>query len=530
MNRSLGGIKIRLFLTCWLIFILHFATDFVREHYLVLSIVEDFSFRLDKYAGLHPDIFEIPNQGAYHGANPGASMIAAIPYFVFKPVVNFIADHYSTKAGQGISREDGAGYKDHRQARVRFYKEIRERGLDIKFGLVGIVTMVFCMAPLSALSAVTMFQVMARLGLSNWLSIWMALLYALGTPVFFRTGYLNQNLMVGIFGFMAFSQLWRAGEERRERIWLQFAVAGFLGGLAVLCDYSGLVPLMLLYGYGVLHRAKSVPFNQALRESFGYFGGAIGPILLLWFYQWISFGHPFYPGQHYMPPVEWIDIGYQGFGLPSGELVWILLFDLRFGLFVCSPILLLAFLTPIFKRGNTNLVPFRETMFILLFFIIFTLFSSCIQYTRLHWVTGIRYIVPIIPFLFLPTACVMVRIPTVIAYGLAILAFAESWSMSMVRRVGVPEEGVIDSIVRVFLDGLQLPWLDTLSKMSTQYVPFLSGHNPSPLFLFVIWGFLIYGIWRIEFPWENLAREITKSVSNKSFPKPSISPSRNFNE
>jgi hypothetical protein len=124
----------------------------------------------------------------------------------------------------------------------------------------------------------------------------------------------------------------------------------------------------------------------------------------------------------------------------------------------------------------------------------------------------------------------MVRIPTVIAYGLAILAFAESWSMSMVRRVGVPEEGVIDSIVRVFLDGLQLPWLDTLSKMSTQYVPFLSGHNPSPLFLFVIWGFLIYGIWRIEFPWENLAREITKSVSNKSFPKPSISPSRNFNE
>ena len=496
----------------------------------MLSIVEDFSFRLDKYAGLHPDIFEIPNQGAYHGANPGASMIAAIPYFVFKPVVNVIADRYSTKAGQDISKKEGAVYKDHRQARVRFYKQIRERGLDIKFGLVGIVTMVFCMAPLSALSAVTMFQLMARLGLSNWLSTWMALLYALGTPIFFRTGYLNQNLMVGIFAFIAFSQLWQVGEEIREKIWLKFTVAGFLGGLAVLCDYSGLVPLILLYGYGVSSRLKSVPFRQGLRESLWYFGGALVPILLLWFYQWKCFGHPFYPGQHYMPPVEWIDIGYQGFGWPSGEIAWMLLFDLRFGLFVCSPILLLAFLTPLFNRGNRNLVPFRDAMFILLFFIMFTLFSSCIQYSRLHWVTGIRYIVPIIPFLFLLTACVMVRMPTVIAYGLAILAFAESWSMSMVRRVGVPEEGVIDSIVKVFLDGLQLPWLDTLSKMSTQYAPFLSGHNPSPLFLFVIWGFLIYGIWRIEFPWENLAREITKSVSNKSFPKPSISPSRNFNE
>ena len=33
--------KWRLFLTCWIIYVIHFATDFVREHYLVVSIAED---------------------------------------------------------------------------------------------------------------------------------------------------------------------------------------------------------------------------------------------------------------------------------------------------------------------------------------------------------------------------------------------------------------------------------------------------------------------------------------------------------
>ena len=195
------SVKIRLFLTCWLIFIVHFATDFVREHYLVLSISEDYSFRLDKYLGLHHDIFETPDHGVHHNANPGASMIAAIPYFVFKPVVNWIDYHYSNITRQD-NKEGVEVYKDHRPARVQFFRQVRERGWDVKFGLVSFVTMVFCMAPLSALSAVVMFQALGHLGLTSRLSLWMALLYALGTPIFFRTGYLNQNLMVGIFGLI----------------------------------------------------------------------------------------------------------------------------------------------------------------------------------------------------------------------------------------------------------------------------------------------------------------------------------------
>lgn len=514
LSMSQRSLKIRLFITCWLIFILHFATDFVREHYLVLSMTEDLSFRLDKYVGLHNDIFVMPVRGAHHNANPGASMIGAIPYFVFKPALNVIVERYSNK-GKEWGNEEVAVYKDNRPARVRFFKQVRERGLAVKFALVGFVTMVFCMAPLTAWCVVVMYEALCRLGLSNRLPVWMSLLFAFGTPIFFRTGYLNQNLMVGIFGFIGFSKLWRMGEGDGETIWRSLAFAGFLGGLAVLCDYSGLVPLIMLYGYGVLRRLESAPISQAIRESVWYFIGASGPVMLLWVYQWVSFGHPFYPAQNYMPPVELSRYGYQGFAPPNPELFRMLLFDYRFGLFVAAPILLLALFAPVMSLLKKNIVPNIETGFILMFFVIFTLFFSCVQYTRLEWVAGIRYTVPIVPFLFLLTVAVMIRMPRILVYGLSLLAFAESWAMSMVRSVGVPDEGVLNSVVRLFFGGFQLPWLNTLSKMASNYAPFLGERGVSVLPFFALLGFLIYGIWRVRFPWEKLGEELDVNGSQK---------------
>jgi len=502
MHGSLKGIKIRLFFTCWLIFVLHFATDFSREHYLVLSIVDDFSFRLNKYVGLHNDIFMTRDYGAHHGANPGASMIAAVPYLVFKPFIAGVVNHVKEK--RQSANEGAPVYTDDRPARAKFYKQVYEKGLDIKFGLVGFVTMVFCMAPLSALGAVVMFSTITYLGLSNRLSLGMSLLYALGTPVFFRTAYLNQNLMVGIFGFSAFSLLWQMKEKNRLEIWQRFGIAGFLGGLSLLCDYSGVIVLFMLGGYGLLRRMDSASIWESLKDSLWYVGGAIGPIALLWFYQWRSFGYPFYPPQHFMPLQTYSDVGYQGVTGPSAELFWMLLFNWQFGLFIASPILLLAFFSPILTYFKKNVVPLRETLFILAFFIVFILFFSGVQFTKLQWITGIRYVIPVVPFIFLLMTAVMVRLPRIVAFGLSILAFSESWVMSMLRRVDFPNEGIMSNIIRFFMEGFQLPWLNTLSRAATLYAPFLDERTISPFPFFLLWGVLIYGIWRIKLPWDSL--------------------------
>lgn len=492
---SAGSYRLRIFFTCWIIFSLHFATDFVREHYLVLSIADNFSFRLDGFEDMHPDIFVTEKHGAHHGANPGASMIAVLPYLVFKPLVDAINKRVLERrkaSGEKIT----ATYNDPRPMRVKFFKQARERGLDIKFGLIGIITQVFCMAPLSALSAVIMFSIFVRVGLNHRQSTWLALLYAVGTPVLFRTAFLNQNMMVGIFVLFAFILLWQEFSASRMNVKTRYILAGFFAGLGLLCDYSGGIPLLILGLYALYLSASKSGFWKGLAQSLWYGAGAIGPILMLWFYQYQSFGFPFYPPQHYMPPVEWIDIGYQGVGGPQWELLKMLWFDHRFGLFVVSPLLLLAIAAPFVRRQGKHLMPMREIILILIVFLAVSVFFSSVQYTRLQWNTGIRYLMAIVPILFILAGLVLARLPKFIAYPLSILVVAESVSIAMARS----QYGAVDNIMRVFLEGFQLPWMGTLSRMAVQYAPFLEGHSISALPTMTLAGALIFGIWTLRQP------------------------------
>src|SRR3989337_2873672 len=87
------SIAIRLFLSCWLIYVLHFATNIVREIYLALAIGDHFSFRVDEYASLHPDIFEKQGYGWHIDNSPGASMLAAIPYVATRPLIGSVSKY-----------------------------------------------------------------------------------------------------------------------------------------------------------------------------------------------------------------------------------------------------------------------------------------------------------------------------------------------------------------------------------------------------------------------------------------------------
>jgi hypothetical protein len=109
-------------------------------------------------------------------------------------------------------------------------------------------------------------------------------------------------------------------------------------------------------------------------------------------------------------------------------------------------------------------------------------------------VTGVRYVVPVVPALFLLSFLALVRLPALVQFVVIVLTFAESWCLSMVRATDIS-----DSIVRVLLGGFQLPWVNVLAKMAPQYLPFL-GQQASPLPLFVLCGALLYGVWRYPTP------------------------------
>lgn len=496
-----SGVRLRLFFTCWIVFVLHFATDFVREHYLVISMVEDHTYALDKYYGLHVDIFQNPPsakvQGAHHGANPGISMVAAIPYLVFRPAVDFIVNReLAARAARGDS---SAVYQDDRPRRVEFYQKIRRMGLDIRFALVGAITMAFCMAPLSAASAVVMFNLLEAMGLLRRTALGLSLLYAFGTPVFFRTGYLNQNLGLGIFAFMGFALIWDPGGKSGWTVQRRFLVAGALGGLAFLCDYSGAILMGLLGFYAWWRASDHAGVGGGFRLSLWYLLGCIPGILLLWQYQYASFGNPFLPPQNWMAPVEWIDVGYKGVGGISATLLRLLLIDPRYGLLITTPVALLAFAGPWLSRRNPKPLPFREALVCLGLTVAMVLFFGTVQYTQLQWVTGIRYLAAIVPFVFLAAVPALLRLPRLLTYALALFSVVVSWSLAMVRSQGT----VLDNLKRVFVEGFQLPWLTVLGKLATQYAPWLT-HGVSALPLFALTAAVIYLIWRVDDPLKRL--------------------------
>ncbi len=491
------GWSVRIFLSLWLLYSVHWATDFVREHFLVVSIAERGTFTLDEYSGLHPDLFTHTNGHTYHGANPGISMLAAIPYAVARPLVERIVAR--ELGAREVRPSVDAEYDDPREARRKFYETVRARGWDVKFGLVSLITMVAVMAPLSALAGTVFFLVLRGLGARPLLALTGTALYAFGTPVFLRTGYLNQNMAVAVAGFIAFALLWNPGEWCRWQWRIRWTIAGALCGFAVLSDYSGGLMLPILGSYAVWRRWRDAGRPAAWRAAAWFVLGLTPPVLLLWFYQWAAFGFPFWPPQHYMPPIEWSDLGYQGVTGPQVDLLRMLLVDPRFGLFVTMPVSVLAVAAPWVNRRGRGPLPQVEVWVMLTVAVAYLLFFSMIHYTRLQYITGIRYLIPAVPFLALAALSVLARLPRVIALAVVFVSVVINWGLAM-GRFQEQEASIVETLTRVYLHGLQLPALTTLSKMAPQYLG--ASQEISATAVFLATAVVIALIWSVRHPWQ----------------------------
>ena len=502
----------RLFWTAWIVYGLHFATDVVREHYPALALGDHFSFTLEGYCGLHPDLFETPGRGCHIGNNPGVSMLAAIPYALARPVIDPVVARVQ-------ARRLASGQTEPPELRIqsentrRFYRLAWQKGLDVKLGLAAWVTHAFFMAPVSALGVVLVFLTLAAVLRRERLAVWLALLYAFGTPAFFRTGFLNHNLMLGLIAFAGFLAVWNPWEGGRLRPRARDALCGLAAGIAFLFDYSGAVFIATLFGYVVIKRWREGGSTEAGRGGAAFVAGTLPGVLLLWFYQWKAFGHPLYPGQHWMPPVEWIDRGYQGYQFPPDpEILGLLLLDYRYGLFVAGPILLLALGLPWLRRRGGVAIPRLEQWALLGIPLALVLFFGGNNYTRLQFNTGIRYLTPVLPFLFVPAALVLARMRPLPAYAWTLLALVVSWPLAMYREVERPL-GILDPIVRTFTQGFALPALNTLSLTSGQYGDFFA-RGVSPLPLFLLSGALLYAVWSPRFRKTNDAKTRRREDAN----------------
>ena len=479
---SVRGIALRIFITCWLVYAAHFATNTVREIYPALSLGDHLSFDVSEYLGLHSDIFELPGRGAFINNNPGASILGAAPYTIARPVIDLATQR--VRDSRGASPQGAPAYDTEFPLRAEFYRKAYEKGLDVKFALAAGVMQAFLMAPLSALSAVVMFLVLTRLTGSVRTSALLALLYAFATPVLYRTAQLNHNLLLGHFAFFAFVLLWRPWDDKSDQKKPLYFLAGLLTGWTVVLDYSGVVAVIALGGYALFRWRRFSPRERSHYDLVMFAAGvALSGAVLMW-YQWASFGHPIYPAQHYMPAVNFTDRGYSGFDWPSLDLLWRSAFGIKFGLFAFAPILVLALYVPGWFNPRIRIVGSREVAFILLFTAGFFIFGAANQYGYMQFNTGVRHMVPVTPFLFLLAAVII-----------GVAATYWSWSLAMYREVGDNHPlGVIDAVARITLEGVRLPWLTTLEQLD--YLP--SGVFAAPLLLLL--ALVIWVVWRARWP------------------------------
>jgi hypothetical protein len=492
------SVAARLFITVWIVYSIHFASNVVRETYLAIALGEKFSVRVDEYLGLHPDLFEIPGRGTYINSNPGASMLGAIPYAVAHPIIAGIL-----RAKPELARpKPVATYDDPRPNRTRFMNESRRRGLDVKLALAAGSIHAGLMVPLGALGALVMFLFLRARLRDEAKAVWLALLYAFGTPIFFRSAFLNQNAIVAhavLFAYVLLvgfapplapeggngSGVPRNGPDTRRLV-----SAGALLGISVLCDYSG-VALAVAFGvWSIWAGWRRGGPSSATRWATLLLAGAAGPLLLLFVYQWVAFGNPWLPAQSYMPPTEFSVQGWHGFTFPGRELLVGNLVDPSYGLFIFCPMLLAGLAAPFLRnRGRDGGPTGGDLALIFGASAALYLFASSVQFAAMQFNTGVRYMVPAVPLLFIAMVPVLVRLPRWAALAIVLPTVVISWSVAMTREV-VPM-----ALQRIFTTGPELPWLTVIRKMSGAYAPFLAAH-PSPIPLFIIAGIVLWLLWR----------------------------------
>jgi hypothetical protein len=315
------------------------------------------------------------------------------------------------------------------------------------------------------------------------------MLYAFATPILYRTAQLNHNLLVTHCAFFSFVLLWRPWDPPEAPKRPRYFLAGLLSGWAVVCDYSGVVVALVISAYG-LARRSSLP-SEARRpwDAVAYVAGMAASAAVLMGYQWSCFGNPIYPAQFYMPKPPH---DHPGMTLPDAALLWKTLFDPRFGLFVSAPLLLLSLYVPAWLRKPTRLLPTLELSFSLAFIFLFLVFCSMAAYGYLQFNTGVRFVLPIVPFLFLLTGSALLRMPAMAAIALSAAATYWSVCLAMYREVELGG-GVIESVIHVSTHGPQFPWLTTAQRL---------GHVPQgPLAATLIalaCAVVIWSIWNIR--------------------------------
>lgn len=281
---------------------------------------------------------------------------------------------------------------------------------------------------------------------------------ALGTGTLvlpFSTLYFS-HVLSALLAFAAFMLVWGARDRQRARERARadgdgagraprqrsFALAGLLGGLAVVCEYPLAIAAGIVGLYALMPGAPGL-----VRRALAYGGGLAAGVAPLLAYQWWAFGSPLHlayanavskTGRSGHAEIGLNDDGFFGITLPRRDAALELLFSGR-GLLTLAPVLVLAIAGVVaLRRGRHRAEANTIAAIALAYFV----------YNAGYWLPlgggspGPRFLIPLLPFLALGLAVAWRRWPAVTLALTAISATTMVAATMSHPMIGVNDPGV----------------------------------------------------------------------------------------
>jgi hypothetical protein len=289
-------------------------------------VVEDGTFQIDAYVENTVDYAKVGDH-YYSDKPPGAAFLgipvyATIKTFLDLPIMDGIMERLANnEALEATLREEGTGLLEHK----------------VRFAIAQVALTFVASALPTALMGALMYGLLRQFTVCPWPRILVVLGYGLLTPAFAYAGAFYGHQLGAACLFVAFYLVFMPASTNSSRLSTRALLAvGLLLGYSVVADYPSILVVGILFLY--------TWYRLEVKRRIGWviLTGAL--IAAGWMaYNTALFGSPLELGYSYSELwTEQHHTGFMSLTLPHWEAIWGITFGVFRGLFVLSPLLLLA--------------------------------------------------------------------------------------------------------------------------------------------------------------------------------------------
>jgi len=352
---------------------------------MVIAVVEDGTFQIDEYVENTVDYAKV-GEHYYSDKAPGAAFLgipvyAALKVFLDRPVMDGLVDRLAdNEALKATLREEGTGLLKHK----------------VRFAIAQVALTFVASALPTALTGVLLYRLSAQFIRQPWPRIGLVLGYGLLTPAFAYAGAFYGHQLSAACLFVAFYLVFTG---RHQLPTWRLLLVGFLLGYSVVTEYPAVLVVGILFLYTFFR------LNDRRRIGWVMLPGAL--IAAGWMtYNAAIFGSPLELGYSYSELwTEQHHTGFMSLTLPRWDAFWGITFSPFRGLFLLSPLLLLAVPGFILWWGSGE----HRAEFCVALGSVLALFwfnSSSVMWWG-GFAVGPRYLLPMVPFMVMPILFVL---------------------------------------------------------------------------------------------------------------------------